>query len=262
MVQLVGRRYETSLELEDVEEGKLERQAGSAEAPQQWPSFGMGSGLFEVQGFEGWTAEEQQQFYDGKLKKKVAFGQVSIRMPVKSASALIAIVYGYLPFVIPLWWLIWLLASWAQHGKPRFFPQAGLCIAVLFALVNETVTKQVCKRLLPADITNRPPEAVCKRPGMPSGHVMNAYTLMTWCFLECVFDAQVHVDWLVLIILVMGPVPWARVYNKDHTVLQVAASAPVAVCMGCLAYRIRASYFPYNHQPWEYYHVDALEFGR
>merc|ERR1712151_525294 len=106
-------------------------------------------------------------FWDGKLKKKVAVGQVSIRLPIASSFALLAIVYGYLPFIIPLLWLFWLVVSWAEYGKPHFFPAAGLSIAGSFAVVNEAVTKKICKKLLPATITSRPPEAVCKHPGMP-----------------------------------------------------------------------------------------------
>lgn len=76
----------------------------------------------------------------------------------------------------------------------------------------------------------RPPEAVCKHPGMPSGHVMNAYTLMVWCFLEAALDRMVHPEWLAVIVLVLGPVPWARVYNKDSGVARVWGLCDVTPC--------------------------------
>lgn len=239
----------------DDEEDKLKVDEAPPGAPVQWPSFGKGAGQFEFQGYETWTPAEQQAFKDGKLTRKWAVGQVSIRLPLAGPVSFVAIVYGYLPFIIPLWWAEWVIWSWVHNGEPRFFPLCGLSIAAGFALVNETVTKQICKRTLPPEITSRPPEAVCKHPGMPSGHVMNAYTLMIWCFLEALLDKIVHPEWLIAIVLVMGPVPWARVYNKDHTVAQVMVSAVVAVFMGGLAYYIRKTYFPGHYQPWDSYNL-------
>lgn len=215
-----------------------------------------GAGQYEEQGFEDFTPEEQKLWEEGKLTRKIAIGQVSIRLPVQSTLQLLALSYGYLPFIIPIWWAIWALEGCIVHGKSRFFPLFGLCIAGGFALINETVTKQICKRTLPASITDRPPEAVCRHPGMPSGHVMNAYTLMVWCLLEACLCKWVHFEWVVIILVVMGPVPWARVHNRDHTVAQVAVSATCAVFMGSIAYYIRKTHFPGHGQPWDWYSVN------
>lgn len=242
----------------NLEEGK----AAASGKPQQWPSKGKGSGQFEYQGFEEWTPEEQKMFDEGKLTAKWGFGQVSIRLPIASPVAFIAIVYGYLPFIIPIWWAVWALVTYVRNGSARFFPLCGITIAASFALVNELITKQICKRVLPETVTKRPPEAVCKHPGMPSGHVMNAYTLMTWCFLEAAFDQVIHFEWLLLIVLVMGPVPWARVYNRDHTFAQVMTSAIVAVVMGSIAYYMRKTRFPHHYQPWDWYSIKSFAFER
>jgi len=260
MGQLCSRSYEP-LEKDDAEAGKPTDIPTPPNAPEQWQPIEKlkGSGQCEFQGFDTWTPEEKQAYIDGTLKKKWAFGQVSIRLPLPGPVSFIAIVYGYLPFVIPLWWLLWLIGSWVELGKPQFFPTCGLAIAAGFALVNETITKQICKRTLPASITNRPPEAVCNHPGMPSGHVMNAYTLMTWCLLECALDKIVHIDWLIAIAVVMAPVPWARVYNKDHTVPQVMVSFVVAIIMGSIAYYVRKSYFPHHEQPWDVFYMNSME---
>lgn len=227
------------------------------ETPKQWQPIPKleGSGQCEYQGFETWTKAEQEEWKEGKLRCKWAVGQVSIRLPVRDCVSLTALVYGYLPFIIPIWWLIWMIESWIVNGQPRFFPTFGLCIAVAFALVNETITKQICKRTLSPEITSRPPEAVCKHPGMPSGHVMNAYTLMTWVFLEAALDVHVFPEWLLIVIIVMGPVPWARVYNKDHTVPQVCVSACVAVVMGAVAYYFRRTHFEGHKGPWAWLHA-------
>lgn len=225
--------------------------------PEQWQPIAKlkGSGQCEYQGFESWTPEEQQQWQEGKLRAKWGIGQVSIRLPIQSCMQFTGLAYGYLPFIIPIWWAIWMASSWAWYGSPRFFPTYGLCIAVGFALVNELITKQICKRVLPATITNRPPEAVCKHPGMPSGHVMNAQTIMVWVFLEALMDESIYVEWLLIIVMILGPVPWARVYNKDHTVPQVLVSGVIATFMGILAFWIQHHYYGGHTFPWNWYHV-------
>jgi membrane-associated phospholipid phosphatase len=233
-----------------------------ATAPAQWSLCPRGSGLLEFQGYETWTPAERVAWKEGRLKDKWGVLQVSIRLPISSWKEIIAILYGYLPFLIPGWWVVWAFTSYSQNGHPRFFPTYGICIATVFALVNETVVKQVCKRVFSRQVFSRPAEAVCKHPGMPSGHVMNAYTLMVWCLWEVSQGELVHLDWLVLIGLAFGPVPWARVYNKDHTRQQVLVSAVVALIMGTFAYYIRATYYPGHSRPWDWdgYHADSLQF--
>mmetsp|Transcript_56077 Transcript_56077/g.119390 ORF Transcript_56077/g.119390 Transcript_56077/m.119390 type:complete len:265 (-) Transcript_56077:126-920(-) len=225
--------------------------------PVQWQGcLKPGAGQYEEQGFENWTPAEQKEWDQGILERKLGVGQVSIRLPIRSVGQFVGLVYGYLPFIVPIWWALWAAVSYARYGVARFFPLYGLCIAVGFAIVNEAITKRICRKLLPESITNRPPEAVCNHPGMPSGHVMNAYTLMIWCLLEAALDEFIHPEWLIIILLVMGPVPWARVYNKDHTVAQVTASAVASCVMGSVAYYIRKRWYPDMGQPWDWYYVN------
>eukprot|EP00928_Gymnodinium_smaydae_P049114 TRINITY_DN32926_c0_g1_i1.p1 TRINITY_DN32926_c0_g1~~TRINITY_DN32926_c0_g1_i1.p1 ORF type:complete len:330 (-),score=53.96 TRINITY_DN32926_c0_g1_i1:250-1182(-) len=230
-------------------------------APRQWSFFPQGSGQLEYEGYETWTEEERQAWKDGRLTGKWGILQVSIRTPVRGFASYAAIVYGYLPYVIPLWWALWALRTYLERGQPRFFPTFGLCIAASFAAGNELITKRICKRVFSRQISSRPPEAVCKHAGMPSGHVMNAYTLMVWCLWEAALEDIIHLDWLLLIVLVMGPVPWARVYNKDHTFCQVCVSAVAAVVLGSIAYYIRSAYFPNHDNPWDWegYSLEMME---
>lgn len=229
--------------------------AGSIKAqapPQQWQLCGAGAGQFERQGFESWTPQEKALWQEGKLRVKWGIGQVSVRLPIQGPCSFIALVYGFLPFLIPIWWAIWSCSSYVQTGVPRFFPTFGLAIATAFALGNELVTKPLCKLIASEEVCSRPPEAVCKHCGMPSGHVMNAYILMGWSLLEFALDNPVHLEWILAIVLVMGPVPWARVYNRDHTVGQVTVSAIIAWLMSGVAYFIRWVYFPGHEHPWQW----------
>eukprot|EP00927_Polykrikos_kofoidii_P066068 TRINITY_DN6172_c0_g1_i1.p1 TRINITY_DN6172_c0_g1~~TRINITY_DN6172_c0_g1_i1.p1 ORF type:complete len:256 (-),score=25.91 TRINITY_DN6172_c0_g1_i1:95-862(-) len=224
--------------------------------PRQWQYLSQGSGQCEYQGYDTWTPEEQQMWKEGALTAKWGIGQVSIRVPVKGFLANLAIMYGYIPFIIPIWWFIWVVETYIANGKPRFFPLYGLAVAGSLAVVNETVTKKLCRKFMSEDLTSRPAEAVCKHPGMPSGHVMNAFSVMFWCLLEVIFDDfDIRFEWIILIVLALGPVPWARVYNKDHTVPQVAASACCALFVGLIAFLIRRACFPNHGQPWDWYYM-------
>lgn len=221
--------------------------------PQQWQLIAKGSGQFEYQGFEAWTDEEQDLWKQGKLKCKWGVGQVSIRLPIQDVWQLLALVYGFLPFLVPVWWSFWSLTTYIRIGRPRFFPFFGICITVCFALVNELIVKQICKRVLSSTLTARPREAVCKHPGMPSGHTLIAYTLLVWILLEVLFSKFLHPEWLLIILVVMAPVPWARVRNKDHTVFQVLVAICCGIAMGILACYIRRECFPDHHMLWDWY---------
>eukprot|EP00811_Abedinium_folium_P005101 NODE_14699_length_1092_cov_4.561658.p1 GENE.NODE_14699_length_1092_cov_4.561658~~NODE_14699_length_1092_cov_4.561658.p1 ORF type:complete len:245 (-),score=66.01 NODE_14699_length_1092_cov_4.561658:281-1015(-) len=211
----------------------------------------IGAGQYEIQGLDTWTEEEQKMWARGELTSKFGLGQVSIRRPVRHPLTMIALLYGFLPYVLPIGWFIWLVESLIVLGKPRFFPTYGLCVSGSLAGLNELIIKQVCKRCLPQSVTARPEEAVCKHPGMPSGHTMNAYVIMTWCFMEAMLSKSMHPGWMIIILVVMLPVPWARVYNKDHTWLQVCVSSALGIAAGVAAYFFRAAFYPGHWQPWQ-----------
>lgn len=218
------------------------------DTPKQWQPhkcLGEGAGLWEFQGYEAWTPEEKKLY-----RQKWGIGQVSIRLPIADALSVFALIWGFLPYIIPLWWLIWMALSAVEHGAPDFFPTYGLCVAVVFVVLNEGITKKICRKLCSPKISARPPEAVCNHAGMPSGHVLNSWTLMVWCILEEVFDHIGHpTTWVLVTVAVMGPVPWARWYNRDHTGKQVWASVVASLFLGALAYVIRRHFFPKHTIP-------------
>lgn len=225
----------------------------NAEEPQQWAPHEkcIGAGQFEWQQLKDWTEAEKELWRSGDMTAKIGLGQVTIRLPIRDPFSAIAIMYGFLPYLVPISWIIWVLFGLATDGHARFFPLYGICISVGFAAINELIVKQICKLILPARIAMRPPESVCKHPGMPSGHVMNGYTLMTWCLLEAGMGNHIHYIWLLIILAIMAPVPLARVYNNDHTWPQVTASVVIATGMGMLAFAIRTAYFAGHWDPFD-----------
>lgn len=220
--------------------------------PKQWQLFGSpGLGLCELQGYEAWTDEEKGRHAKGELTAKWGVGQVSVRLPVGAAAdgqtrtlALVAVVYGFVPYLFPLFWIFHVIWEIALRGHVPFFPACAFCLVLVVVLINELIIKQACDRLLAPEVTSRPPEAVCTHPGMPSGHTIMTYTVMVWCLLEVAMDKVFYLDCCLLILLLLAPVPWARVYNRDHTVQQVLVSVCIATVAGILAYLLRRYIHP------------------
>lgn len=237
----------------------LEADGADKDVPQPWVGIlSKGAGQLEYQGFEDWTPEEKQLWRSGKLRSKWGVGQVSIRLPLADNLTIVALFYGFIPYIIPIWWAIWVSTSWAMNGHPRFFPAFGLCVALGCAIVNELITKQFCRLVLPESLTDRPPEAVCRHPGMPSGHVLNGWILMVWCLVEAATAKLVQIEWLIIIVACMGPVPWARWYNKDHTLAQVTVSMVLSIFFGVAAAWVRKTHYPNQSFLWHWYNTDMV----
>jgi len=233
-------------------------------APEQWNLVDRfeGMGLCEYQGYAAWTKQEKEEWCRGELQGKWGILQVTVRSPIPDFVSFMAILYGFLPFLVPIWFLISIVVDKCKTGSFHVFPYFGLCICLGFAVINELVTKAVCKRAMSRAATDRPPEAVCKKAGMPSGHVMNAYTLMAWTILEAFTDKIIYPEWLIIILFINLPVPWARVYNCDHTWQQVGASAFIASFMGFFAYSLRKAHYPNVTEPWQWNPLPASLLSR
>merc|ERR1719326_918113 len=102
--------------------------------------------------------------------KTYAFMQVTIRHPL-SLMDTVALIWCFLPFVVPFLFFMWWI--YAQ----TFFPLYGLALATFCVVLNELVLKNLFQQ-------PRPPESAAHSYGFPSGHVLNAYSLQTWLFLE------------------------------------------------------------------------------
>eukprot|EP00747_Dinoflagellata_sp_TGD_P168733 gnl/TRDRNA2_/TRDRNA2_195835_c0_seq1.p1 gnl/TRDRNA2_/TRDRNA2_195835_c0~~gnl/TRDRNA2_/TRDRNA2_195835_c0_seq1.p1 ORF type:complete len:261 (+),score=35.86 gnl/TRDRNA2_/TRDRNA2_195835_c0_seq1:67-783(+) len=199
--------------------------------------------------------ELQKYNPNARYTKKIAVGQVTIRLPIYwHPLNLIALAYGFLPWIIP----ISLFVHWVitRHFITLYTLVASLVVMVL----NEGILKPVLKQPRPPETANRYPDGSVKH-GMPSGHVLNATTIMVYLLCEVAVRGagyepmdQDHgiltIEWLVAILLLMGPVPWARWYNLDHTLNQCLVSLVLGTIAGVGFFFIRIHFFPDHWRPW------------
>jgi len=190
--------------------------------------------------------------FGGKYTHKFAIGQVTIRCPQRDPIAIIALVYGFLPFIIPGGFFI------LGFVYGRFMGKFGFILALICTILNELLFKPLANDPRPIQTANKKKDGTPTH-GMPSGHVLNAFTLMIWSTLEVVLardpeSQQIQLWWFIIILVVMLPVPWARWYNYDHSLAQCCVSMALALVFGTAAFQIRTTYFSNHWQPWESVH--------
>jgi len=189
----------------------------------------------------------------GKYDSKFAFWQVTIRLPLDmNGLNELAILYGYLPFLIPGGLGIAFLITW------HFLYLYGVLISIVLVCINEAVLKKLCDQPRPDRTAHRDKDGKPKH-GMPSGHVLNSTSIMVWSLLEVYLRGptqhnEEHVAltgiWLAAIFLAMFPVPWARWYNGDHSAAQCSVSLVLGLFVGIGAFLIRVHYFDPAWKPW------------
>lgn len=183
----------------------------------------------------------------GKYTFKKAIGQVTVRCPNTDPLSWIAIIYGFIPWLIPalcgVHFLVW----------RRLTGIYALGLSVTCAGVNEACLKPLIQNPRPRLSANKHKDGSLKY-GMPSGHVLNSFALMIWAILEIIIMSGPSLDfqmeiWFVMLITCLGlPVPWARWYNLDHTWQQCFVSCVLGLFAGICAFVLRARLFPGN---WE-----------
>jgi hypothetical protein len=196
--------------------------------------------------------EEDQKYPWGPYTDKKAYGQVTIRFPLNKAPRnLIALAYGFLPWLLPILFVVYGVATW------HFLPLYGVAMSIICALINEAILKPILGQPRPACTAHRDKEGKPKN-GMPSGHVLNATTIMVWACLEVALKGPglaegqgLTISWLVIILLLMAPVPWARWHNWDHTLNQTLVSLVLGTVAGIAAFYLRITFFSHPWKPWE-----------
>lgn len=191
----------------------------------------------------------------GPYVKKKAYGQVTIRFPINPHPLnLIALAYGFLPWLLPILLTVHGIATW------HFLPLYGVAMSIVCALINEAVLKPILKQPRPqetAHVYTHGDKIGQPKDGMPSGHVLNATTLMVWSLLEVGLkgpglekDQALTITWLIIILVLMAPVPWARWHNWDHTLNQTLVSLCLGTIVGAAAFYLRVTYFSQPWKPW------------
>ncbi|EER07150.1 5 transmembrane domain protein, putative [Perkinsus marinus ATCC 50983] len=177
-----------------------------------------------------------------------ALGQVTIRIPAPPLLTLAELI-GFIPWIVPATLTILMLTT----------RRAVYIYACVVLLITSFVNEGLFKRLFGQA---RPPQSACEGPGMPSGHCITSGVLCTWFFLESTAlflssggastsgNVQEMLIRILIILVVFGPVPWARWYTWDHTVEQVLVGSLCGLFLGCLAFAFRIEYIPNMEFVW------------
>lgn len=180
--------------------------------------------------------------------------QVTIRRPFTVLS-IMAIAWSLMPYVVPVFTILSFVRYMAiaiANGKSVASGYSGflmffLILAIVGVLLNEKVLKRVIQE-------PRPAASASKSYGMPSGHATNCYAWMVWCVVEILTNpsSSSGLTWLLVILAlcVLGPVPLARVYLRDHTVKQVLVGCVVGTMIGLAAVPVRHVLFPHAVPLW------------
>eukprot|EP01062_Namystynia_karyoxenos_P072087 TRINITY_DN67999_c0_g1_i1.p1 TRINITY_DN67999_c0_g1~~TRINITY_DN67999_c0_g1_i1.p1 ORF type:complete len:275 (+),score=67.15 TRINITY_DN67999_c0_g1_i1:61-825(+) len=160
--------------------------------------------------------------------------QVTVRFPFTPLSAL-ATLYGFVPFIL----VAYLAAAFLLAGSS--FCGWALALSATTSMLNEVCFKPLFSH-------PRPDQAACTRPGFPSGHVLNAYALLSWFALELLCcsrrDNVMTAAEAAAAVFLVGPTPWARAYTLDHTRHQVSVSVGLGMAVGAVAHRARLAAYP------------------
>eukprot|EP00812_Abedinium_dasypus_P014859 NODE_8422_length_384_cov_188.319149.p3 GENE.NODE_8422_length_384_cov_188.319149~~NODE_8422_length_384_cov_188.319149.p3 ORF type:complete len:106 (+),score=28.64 NODE_8422_length_384_cov_188.319149:3-320(+) len=99
-------------------------------------------------------------------------------------------------------------------------------------------------KVFPAEFTDRPRESAnFGSLGLPSGHSSFDATIVAWIALEWLWAGTVGWLFAVVVLALMSPVPWARVYVQDHTTMQVLVGGLSGALTGVCLFVIRVTYF-------------------
>jgi hypothetical protein len=175
----------------------------------------------------------------GKYSFKAAIFQVTIRCPTEDPLLIIAMAYGFLPFLPPIFCFCFYFSAGNILGL------YGIFLSLTLVAINEGFLKGYFRDPRPIQSANRNSNGELKF-GMPSGHVLNAVVMMVWIFAEIISAGRVHEQMGILYItaLLLAPVPWARYYNLDHSFEQVVLTTVGAVPVGVTAFGVRRILLP------------------
>jgi acid phosphatase family membrane protein YuiD len=202
----------------------------------------------------GMEIEEKVKVNVDVLQEGISVLQVTIRRPFTVAS-IMAILWSLFPYVVPLFVILSFMRNLVGAIIDNTSPFAGhagfLLFFILLAIFGVLLNEHVLKKMFQEP---RPAASASKSYGMPSGHSTNCYAWMTWSILEMLVTpggSKAFITFLVIFdLLVLGPVPYARVYLQDHTTKQVVVGSSIGAAIGILAVPVRYAIFPHAVPLW------------
>ena len=189
------------------------------------------------------------------LDEGIAVLQVTIRRPFTLFS-LLAILWSLFPYVVPLFVILSFMRNLAVaivNGESPFSGHCGfLLFFILLAIGGVLLNEHVLKRMFQEP---RPAASASKSFGMPSGHSTNCYAWMVWTLMEILLHPSpshgLNIFLVVFDLIVLGPVPYARVYLQDHTPKQVIVGGSIGATIGLVAAGMRSAMFPDAVPLWD-----------
>mmetsp|Transcript_29958 Transcript_29958/g.79899 ORF Transcript_29958/g.79899 Transcript_29958/m.79899 type:complete len:221 (-) Transcript_29958:242-904(-) len=140
----------------------------------------------------------------------------------------IAMGYSCIPAFLIFGIQAWVVINFARHRKFGLFEVVTWCLYPLVLGLEDYILKAVVKLVGPQP---RPLGSCDLACGMPSGHALMSYGLLTWMLLE--LNSRTHIRkpfaWTVFLLLLILPIPWARVQLNDHSVMQVVVGCVFGV---------------------------------
>jgi membrane-associated phospholipid phosphatase len=206
------------------------------------------SGAFELSSPLNYKAQSLAE------QQAISVLQVTVRRPFTPKSV-VAIIWSLFPYVVPVFSVLSLIrhaVSGVSQGSSVSSGYSGFLLfftlmAAFCVLLNERVLKRFIQE-------PRPAASAAKSYGMPSGHSTSCYAWMVWCIMELLAhpssSAIFTLFLVVLCLVVLAPVPYARVYLQDHTEKQVLVGMGVGTIIGFIALPLRAVLFPHATPLW------------
>jgi len=191
--------------------------------------------------------KERASFVDTELREnggkygfKAAICQVTIRCPAQDPLLIVAMAYGFLPFLPP----IFCFCLYFNAGN--LLGLYGIFLSLCLVSVNEGFLKGYFRDPRPIQSANRTSTGELKF-GMPSGHVLNAVAMLVWINAEIISARRIgeHSGLLLITALLLAPVPWARYYNLDHSLEQCVLTTLGALPVGVAAFGLRRFALPH-----------------
>ncbi|CAE8599914.1 unnamed protein product [Polarella glacialis] len=163
-------------------------------------------------------------------KDAFAVGQVTIRLPLDYRPLpMLALLLSFVPWSLPFLFI----ADLAFSG--RFSSGYALSMMLLASFLSECLLKPLMNEPRPVTSACRTEDGKLL-PGMPSGHVLNCQTLLVFFTGQACEQLPASELVVVLLVLLMPVMPWARWYNGDHSFKQVTVTAALATVLGLVEF--------------------------